>query len=103
MDQTLSFGLRCLGMVFGRLAPICAFRSSSIFWPLARLAPAWSFVSLDCMDSHVIRYGMERMRQKLLVALLGVLVNTNTLPEPARLVTCGTQLAGDSLNVRSSA
>jgi hypothetical protein len=50
-----------------------------------------------------VRYGTERMRQKLLVVGSGLLVNTRTPPEPAGLVTCGTQLAGDTLKEQSSA
>jgi len=43
------------------------------------------------------------MRQKLLVAGLGVFVKLSAPIELAAFVACGTQLAGASLNERSSA
>ena len=43
------------------------------------------------------------MRQKLFVVESGVLVNTSTRPESARLVACGSQLGGAKLKERSKA
>jgi hypothetical protein len=48
-------------------------------------------------------HGTERMRQKLFVAKTGTLVNTSAPNEPAGLVACGIQLAGDRLPDQSSA
>lgn len=58
-------------------------------------------VTPDCIaPAHC---GTERIRQKLLVAAFGVLVNTSTPPTPVELVASGIQSAGDGLNVESNA
>jgi hypothetical protein len=75
-------------------------------WRSWKTQPLWKRCPVRIAGSNIKssrNYGTERKRQKLLVAGTGALVNISTPPAPAVLVTCGTQLTGDRLKVRSNA